>query len=151
MWFNFAFTLLSTISISMVKWSLTSGNLNFLKSPTFGNWITLKRNHRSRFTMRFIEANQERCKWIHQNFESWHHKTYHHRCRRKSALNSASSPNSLRVKSRVSLIMQNVPYVFVESKKALGKACGTSRNVICVSILKNEKSSMNDEIQRIKE
>ncbi len=40
--------------------------------------------------------------------------------------------------------MQNVPYVFVPSKKALGKACGTARNIICVSILKNVKSSANE-------
>ena len=49
------------------------------------------------------------------------------------------------------LIKKNVPYVFVESKKALGKACGISRKVITVSILKNKKSNINDEIIRIKE
>lgn len=48
-------------------------------------------------------------------------------------------------------LIQNVPYVFVESKKALGKACGTSRNVITVSILKNKKSNLNEDIRRIKE
>lgn len=47
-------------------------------------------------------------------------------------------------------MIQNVPYVFVESKKALGKACGTSRNVITVSILKNKKSPLNDEIHQLR-
>ena len=41
--------------------------------------------------------------------------------------------------------------MFVESKKALGKACGTSRSVICVSILKNEKSKLKEDIYRIKD
>jgi U4/U6 small nuclear ribonucleoprotein SNU13 len=42
-----------------------------------------------------------------------------------------------------------VPYVFVESKKALGTACGTTRNVITVSILKNKQSKLNDQINTI--
>lgn len=45
--------------------------------------------------------------------------------------------------------IQNVPYVFVESKKALGTACGTTRNVITVSILKNKQSKLNEQINAI--
>jgi ribosomal protein L7Ae-like RNA K-turn-binding protein len=39
--------------------------------------------------------------------------------------------------------------VFVESKKALGTAVGTTRNVICVSILKNKVSKANEQIKHI--
>lgn len=46
-------------------------------------------------------------------------------------------------------LIQNIPYVFVQSKKALGTACGTARNVICVSILKNKTSKANDSIKEI--
>jgi U4/U6 small nuclear ribonucleoprotein SNU13 len=42
-----------------------------------------------------------------------------------------------------------VPYVFVDSKKALGTACGTSRNVITVSILKNKSSRVNGTIKEV--
>ena len=37
------------------------------------------------------------------------------------------------------------------SKKALGTACGTERNVICVSILKNVNSKANDQIKVIRD
>lgn len=42
-----------------------------------------------------------------------------------------------------------MPYVFVESKKALGTACGTTRNVITISILKNKQSKLNDQIKTV--
>eukprot|EP01017_Pseudomicrothorax_dubius_P001423 TRINITY_DN0_c476_g1_i1.p1 TRINITY_DN0_c476_g1~~TRINITY_DN0_c476_g1_i1.p1 ORF type:complete len:131 (-),score=31.27 TRINITY_DN0_c476_g1_i1:99-491(-) len=41
---------------------------------------------------------------------------------------------------------KNVPYVFVSSKTELGRACGTSRNVVAVSILKNKASALNNRI-----
>ncbi len=34
---------------------------------------------------------------------------------------------------------KNVPYVFVSSQKALGRACGVSRPVIAVSIMKEDQ------------
>ena len=37
---------------------------------------------------------------------------------------------------------KNVPYVFVRSKHALGRACGVSRQVIACSILQNEGSQI---------
>ena len=43
-----------------------------------------------------------------------------------------------------------MPYVFIPSKKALGKACGTARNEIAVSILKNTHSNLNEEITGIR-
>merc|ERR1712137_229005 len=46
---------------------------------------------------------------------------------------------------------KNVPYVFVPSRQALGRACGVSRSVIACSILSNEGSQLANQIQRLKE
>lgn len=46
---------------------------------------------------------------------------------------------------------KNVPYVFVPSKIALGRACGVSRPVVSCSILHNEASQMNPQIQNIRQ
>lgn len=45
---------------------------------------------------------------------------------------------------------KNVPYVFLPSKTALGRACGVSRSVIAVSITSNEGSDLKPQIQSIK-
>jgi len=45
---------------------------------------------------------------------------------------------------------KNVPYVFVPSKVALGRACGVSRAVISCSITTNEASQMKSTIDKIK-
>ncbi|KFD57192.1 hypothetical protein M514_02077 [Trichuris suis] len=45
---------------------------------------------------------------------------------------------------------KNVPYVFVKSKAALGRACGVSRPIIACSVTVNEGSQLNAQIQRIK-
>ena len=45
---------------------------------------------------------------------------------------------------------KNVPYVFVESKDALGRACGVSRPVIACSITSNEQSDLDKQIQTLK-
>eukprot|EP01038_Epipyxis_sp_PR26KG_P013460 gene13460-18056_t len=45
---------------------------------------------------------------------------------------------------------KNVPYVFVPSKIALGRACGVSRAVVSCSILSNEASQLNAQITNIK-
>jgi ribosomal protein L7Ae-like RNA K-turn-binding protein len=45
---------------------------------------------------------------------------------------------------------KNVPYVFVESKDALGRACGVSRPVIACSITSNESSDLDSQIRKIK-
>jgi U4/U6 small nuclear ribonucleoprotein SNU13 len=44
-----------------------------------------------------------------------------------------------------------VPYVFVPSKVALGRACGVSRNVIACSILQNEESELKEQINNLKD
>ncbi|CAO3668355.1 hypothetical protein G6F56_011025 [Rhizopus delemar] len=45
---------------------------------------------------------------------------------------------------------KNVPYVFVPSKTALGRACGVSRSVISASITTNEASDLKPQILNIK-
>merc|ERR1712108_85826 len=44
---------------------------------------------------------------------------------------------------------KNVPYVFVRSKQALGRACGVSRPVITASITQNEGSQIKPQITTI--
>jgi len=46
---------------------------------------------------------------------------------------------------------KNVPYVFVPSRQALGRACGVSRPVIAVSITTNEGSQLKPQIQNLKD
>jgi U4/U6 small nuclear ribonucleoprotein SNU13 len=46
---------------------------------------------------------------------------------------------------------KNVPYVFVPSKVALGRACGVSRPVIAASITSNEASQLGSQIQSMRE
>jgi len=41
---------------------------------------------------------------------------------------------------------KNVPYVFVRSKQALGRACGVSRPVIAASVTTNEGSQLKPQI-----
>lgn len=45
---------------------------------------------------------------------------------------------------------KNVPYVYVPSKMALGRACGVSRPVIAASITTNDASDLSAQIQAIK-
>nr|XP_040578588.1 NHP2-like protein 1 [Lepeophtheirus salmonis] len=44
---------------------------------------------------------------------------------------------------------KNVPYVFVRSKQALGRACGVSRPVISASVTQNEGSQLKPQINSI--
>ncbi|POM65135.1 Ribonucleoprotein-associated protein [Phytophthora palmivora] len=46
---------------------------------------------------------------------------------------------------------KNVPYVFVPSKVALGRACGVSRPVISASITSNDASQLGSQIQSMRE
>jgi len=45
---------------------------------------------------------------------------------------------------------KNVPYVFVPSKQALGRACGVSRPVIAASIISNEGSQIKSQILTVR-
>jgi len=46
---------------------------------------------------------------------------------------------------------KNVPYVFVPSKMALGRATGVSRSVIAVAVTRNEGSQLKTQIQNMKD
>ena len=46
---------------------------------------------------------------------------------------------------------KNVPYVFVPSKAALGRACGVSRSVISASITSNNASKLQPHIIKLKD
>ncbi|XP_071498140.1 NHP2-like protein 1 [Diadema antillarum] len=46
---------------------------------------------------------------------------------------------------------KNVPYVFVRSKEALGRACGVSRSVIACSVTTNDGSQLKPQIQSIQQ
>ncbi|KAJ3342468.1 RNA binding protein snu13 [Gonapodya sp. JEL0774] len=46
---------------------------------------------------------------------------------------------------------KNVPYVFVPSKAALGRACGVSRAVIACSVTSNEGSDLKQQIATVKQ
>ena len=41
---------------------------------------------------------------------------------------------------------KNVPYVFVRSKTALGRACGVSRSVMACAVMANEGSQLKPQI-----
>ncbi len=45
---------------------------------------------------------------------------------------------------------KNVPYIFVPSRMALGRACGVARAVISCSVTTNEASELKSQIQAIK-
>ena len=47
--------------------------------------------------------------------------------------------------------LQNVPYVFVPSMQALGRACGVSRPVIAASILADESSQLKSQILSLRD
>ena len=46
---------------------------------------------------------------------------------------------------------KNVPFVYVKSKAALGRACGVSRPVIAVSITSNEASDLTGQIKSMRD
>ena len=46
---------------------------------------------------------------------------------------------------------KNVPYVYVESKRNLGRACGVGREVAAVSITTNEASDLMGQIRALKD
>ena len=56
----------------------------------------------------------------------------------------------LETNSLLNFLWQNVPYVFVPSKQALGRACGVTRPVIACSVTSNEGSQLKSQIQQLK-
>ncbi|KAJ7156970.1 50S ribosomal protein L30e-like protein [Mycena crocata] len=45
---------------------------------------------------------------------------------------------------------KNVPYIFVPSKAALGRACGVTRPVISASVTTSESKELSSQIQTVK-
>jgi U4/U6 small nuclear ribonucleoprotein SNU13 len=50
----------------------------------------------------------------------------------------------------IRILMQNVPYVFVPSKAALGRACNVSRPVISASVTTSESKELQSQINTVK-
>jgi U4/U6 small nuclear ribonucleoprotein SNU13 len=46
---------------------------------------------------------------------------------------------------------KNIPYIFIRSKHALGKACGLSRPVIACSLVTGINSRLNEQIKKIRD
>lgn len=46
---------------------------------------------------------------------------------------------------------KNVPYVFVPSKTALGRACGVSRPVVACAVTSNDASQLKEQIYSLKD
>lgn len=46
---------------------------------------------------------------------------------------------------------KNVPYVFVRSKQALGRACGVSRPIVACSVTANEGSQLKSQITTVQQ
>ncbi len=67
-----------------------------------------------------------------------------------SSFSFACLQNCTHIVLPVNLCVQNVPYVFVQSKAALGRACGVSRSVIAASITTNEAKELQSQITAIK-
>ncbi|KAF2969555.1 hypothetical protein GQX73_g3978 [Xylaria multiplex] len=74
----------------------------------------------------------------------------HHRQLKKGA-NESTKALSRGVSEIIILADKNVPYVYVPSKVALGRACNVSRSVIAVSITTNEASELQNQIRAIKD
>ena len=50
------------------------------------------------------------------------------------------------------MMLKNVPYVFVRSKQALGRACGVSRSVIACSVISNDEGGLLEkQIEHLKD
>jgi U4/U6 small nuclear ribonucleoprotein SNU13 len=68
-------------------------------------------------------------------------------CEEKVLTPSGSGDNSVLT---IECVQQNVPYVFVESKAALGRACNVSRPVIAASVTTSEHRELQSQLETIK-
>merc|ERR1712027_52502 len=66
---------------------------------------------------------------------------------------SASDAEPLEILLHIPLLCEdkNVPYVFVQSKQALGRACGVSRPVVSACVTQNEGSQIKPQIITIQQ
>lgn len=70
----------------------------------------------------------------------------------RSSLTQAADTEPIEILLHLPLLCEdkNVPYVFVPSKAALGRACGVTRPVIAVSVTTNEGSELKAQISSLK-
>ena len=68
-------------------------------------------------------------------------------CEEKVPNSSHSGGNSMLT---IGYTQQNVPYIFVESKAALGRACNVSRPVIAASVATSEHRELQSQLETIK-
>lgn len=73
--------------------------------------------------------------------------------KRVSILVMAADATPIEILMHLPLLCEdkNVPYVFVRSKQALGRACGVTRPVISASVTVNEGSQLKAQIQTLKQ
>ncbi|KAJ9618629.1 RNA binding protein snu13 [Taxawa tesnikishii (nom. ined.)] len=64
---------------------------------------------------------------------------------------SARTRTHFRTQEEQAVDSAQVPYVYVPSKTALGRACGVSRSVISASITTNEASDLMGQIRALKD
>ena len=66
---------------------------------------------------------------------------------------ASSAPRRRRILLHLPLLCEdkNVPYVFVPSKAALGRAAGVSRAVIAASVTSNDASQLKPQVIKIKD
>lgn len=53
------------------------------------------------------------------------------------------------IRTLIGLDWQNVPYIFIPSKAALGRACNVTRPVIAASVTKSESQELASQIRTI--
>ncbi|EGA58930.1 Snu13p [Saccharomyces cerevisiae FostersB] len=84
------------------------------------------------------------CQRSYQNFEPWYLRIHHL---------WLLTVNLLKSYCNLPLLCEdkNVPYVFVPSRVALGRACGVSRPVIAASITTNDASAIKTQIYAVKD
>jgi len=63
----------------------------------------------------------------------------------------AADANPLEILLHLPLLCEdkNVPYIFVSSKEALGRACQVSRQVVACSILQKDGSGLEGQLEQI--
>lgn len=119
------------------------------------------RDSGSRSASQSLSSTEERCQWGYQDFKQRYLRDYYSRSWYRTTRHSSSSPVSGRLLTwrrhhthhlfRLLCEDKNVPYVYVPSKSALGRACGVSRAVISASITTNEASDLTAQIRALKD
>lgn len=98
----------------------------------------------------------------HEDPQPWYRRAHHLDCRHGAPGDSSAPPSTLRGEGGylrfigalrafpLTVFTQNVSYIFVPSKAALGRACGVTRPVIAASITTNENKELSSQIQTVR-